>query len=121
MNKKTLIGLTVLSTTALLLAGCNMSSNMTTETTGDVVSTGVDVMPVATKVSGTITTRTQGKDGLQLIIQGDDGKEYSTAVSIMSDRIVNGQMDDLVVGTHVSVTVDDTLGSILIGNEIEVK
>jgi hypothetical protein len=70
-------------------------------------------------VTGTITQVEQGKDGKQITIETAN-VFYTTAVSLISDTIINGTMDDIDVGTTVIVSVDEVAGDILIGNSIEI-
>ncbi len=71
-------------------------------------------------VTGAITQVEQGKDGKQITIVTDANISYTTAISLISDTIVNGTMDDIDVGTTVIVSVDEFIGDILIGNNIEI-
>jgi len=119
MNKKNMVLIGIASIAALTLAWCDTPTTTTTTTT---VVTGTTQTTVTnSEIAGTITATEQGKDGVQLTIQGNDGQEYTTAVSIISDTITNGVLADLSIGTKVVVSVDEMAGNLIIGNAIEIK
>ena len=70
-------------------------------------------------VSGAITQIEQGKDGKQITIITDDDVVYTTAVS-MTDTVVNGTLDDLVVWVVVSVSVDEMADSLIMWDTVEI-
>lgn len=95
---KKLFGIIALCVFAWLLAGCASSMD---------------------SVSGAITQIEQGKDGKQITIITDDDVVYTTAVS-MTDTVVNGTLDDLVVWVVVSVSVDEMADSLIMWDTVEI-
>lgn len=71
---------------------------------------------------GEITKIENGADGVQIEVTNSEGVIKSTAVSIISDEIKNGDFDDLLLGTRVKVFYYDSVEAmgLLIGDDIEI-
>lgn len=71
-------------------------------------------------ISWIITKIENWKDWIQAYIKWNDNKEYSTAISIISDKISNWKYSDIKIWAKIKIQYTDKSWNILIWDNIEI-
>lgn len=81
-------------------------------------------MPISVVNSGsiiwTVTKIENWKDWKQVYILWDDNKEYTTAISVISDKIANWKYSDIVKWTKIKINYSDKSDNLLIWDSEEI-